>query len=135
MKIRLTPIAKKLRREMGPAEMKLWFALRDRRLGGLKFRRQVPVGPCVADFASKEWKLIIELDGGQHAELTKEKDDERTAFLEQQGYRVLRFWNNDVLKNLEGVLLLILDAIEKSPSPGAARRPLPKGERDDLTEF
>ncbi|MEG6509092.1 endonuclease domain-containing protein [Methyloligella sp. 2.7D] len=129
MKTKLTPVAKKLRKEMGKAETKLWFELRDRRFRGVKFRRQVPIGSYVADFASKKLGLIIEVDGGQHAELTMEKDAQRTAYLEQQGFRVIRFWNNDVLKNIEGVMHTIGEAIDHAPSPGATRHPLPGGER------
>lgn len=86
---------------MTDAERRLWYALRDRRFAGWKFRRQVSIGPFVADFLCHAAALVIEVDGGQHS---AETDARRTAFLEGQGYRVLRFWNNEVLENTEGVL-------------------------------
>ncbi|NJM34819.1 MAG: endonuclease domain-containing protein [Rhodomicrobium sp.] len=101
--------ARKLRRNQTDAERKLWFELRGRRLHGLKFRRQVPVAGFIADFLSEEIKLIVEVDGGQHAE-TIEEDDERTKVLSAAGYQVVRFWNDDVLTNIEGVLERILEA-------------------------
>jgi len=87
----------------------MWRVLRSRQLGGVKFRRQVQVGPYIADFASHDLRLVVEIDGGQH---TPEKDAERTAFLERAGYRVLRFWNNDVLQNTESVLETLLREID-----------------------
>lgn len=86
---------------MTDAERCLWYALRDRRFEGWKFRRQASVGSFVVDFLCHSAKLIVEVDGGQHSE---EADARRTAFLEGQGYRVVRFWNNDVLRNTSGVL-------------------------------
>jgi very-short-patch-repair endonuclease len=103
-------VERKLRGQQTDAERKLWFAVRDRRLDGFKFVRQEAIGPFIVDFACRECKLIIEVDGGQHAESTK--DAARDAFLASEGYRVLRFWNNDVLANREGVLLTILDALK-----------------------
>jgi very-short-patch-repair endonuclease len=102
-------IARKLRKAPTDAEIHLWWALRDRRLRGYKFRRQHPVGPYVADFACTREKLIVEVHGGQHA--ANEHDAERTEWLESQGWRVLRFWNNDVLTNIEGVVETILAAL------------------------
>lgn len=93
--------ARRLRRDMTGAERKLWYALRDRRFVGSKFRRQVEIGPYIVDFLCIAEQVVIEVDGGQHSE---EADAPRTAFLEAQGYRVVRFWNNEVLGNLEGVL-------------------------------
>src|SRR4029079_12797034 len=93
--------AQRLRREMTDAERKLWSVLRNRKLNGAKFRRQQPLGPYIADFVCQECRLIIEADGGQHAD--NASDARRTAFLESVGYRVLRFWNNDILTNLDGV--------------------------------
>jgi very-short-patch-repair endonuclease len=120
--------AQRLRREMTDAERKLWFALRNRQLGGAKFRRQQPIGPFVADFVCQERRLIIEADGGQHAESIT--DDCRTAFLESKGYRVLRFWNTDILSNLDGVAQAIAAALS-TPHPARASResPSPAGER------
>ncbi|WP_421792658.1 endonuclease domain-containing protein [Hyphobacterium sp.] len=111
--------ARKLRRDQTDAEGKLWYLLRNRNLAGRKFKRQLPVGPFIADFACLELKLIIEADGGQHAD-QKSYDDERTAWLESKGWRVLRFWNHDILTNLDGVAESILEAIrflEMNPSP------------------
>jgi len=83
--------------------------LREREGPGAKFRRQVPVGPYVCDFVCKEAKLVVEVDGGQHNEVV---DRYRTKQLTNKGYRVLRFWNNDVARNLDGVLLTVSDALE-----------------------
>ena len=94
---------------MTDVERKLWYAVRDRRLSGYKFRRQATIGPYVVDFLCAEAHLIIELDGGQHAEDVAAR---RTAFLESQGYRVVRFWNIEVLESFEGVLDIILGALE-----------------------
>jgi very-short-patch-repair endonuclease len=98
---KLTPVARKLRRASTDVENRLWHHLRARRLEGAKFRRQFPIGPHVTDFACPAAHLVIELDGGQHSE---EIDAERTRTIEGFGYRVIRFWNNDVLENAEGVL-------------------------------
>ena len=104
--------ARSLRRRQTDAEAALWVRLRDRQLCGVKFRRQQPLGPYIVDFVTLERKLVIEIDGGQHAEDTAATSDEaRTAWLGGEGYRVLRFWNNDVLLNMEGVLERILQAI------------------------
>ena len=93
--------ARQLRRQQTDAEQKLWSAIRNRQLAGLKFRRQVPIGAYIVDFYCHECRLVLELDGSQHlAQL--EYDDIRTCFL--QGIRVLRFWNNEILSNIEGVL-------------------------------
>jgi very-short-patch-repair endonuclease len=86
--------------------MRIWLAVRNRRLGGFKFVRQETIGPYVADFVCRERKLIVELDGGQHSE--NNRDRVRDAFLAAEGYLVLRFWNNDVMKNRDGVLAIIL---------------------------
>src|SRR5687767_449956 len=92
------PIARTLRRHQTDAERKLWFRLRDRRFAGLKFRRQMPLDRYGVDFCCESARLIVELDGGQHA-TRPEQDNERTKALEAMGYLVLRFWNNDVLSN------------------------------------
>ena len=102
--------ARRLRRNQTDAEMRLWLHLRDRRLIGLKFRRQVPVAGFVADFLCETAKLIIEIDGSQHAD--NEHDAMRTAELNAAGYEVLRFWNNEVLQNLDGVLQRIVEAAQ-----------------------
>ncbi|MBI5494740.1 MAG: endonuclease domain-containing protein [Deltaproteobacteria bacterium] len=99
---------------MTDAEKKLWAGLRRRALDGARFRRQFPVGPFIADFACRERWLVVEVDGGQHAEHTAE-DAQRTAWLERHGYRVLRFWNHEVLNNLEGVLLVVAEDLRNHP--------------------
>jgi very-short-patch-repair endonuclease len=113
--------ARDLRRRQTDAEHRLWARLRDRRLLGVKFSRQVPIGPYIVDFCCRELKLIVELDGGQHA-IQGAYDAERTAFLERLGHSVLRFWDNDVLRNTEGVLIRIVEALATRPSP----RPSPQ---------
>jgi very-short-patch-repair endonuclease len=100
----ISPHAARLRRDRTEAEDRFWQAVRNRQLDGYKFRFQHTLGPFVADFVCLEAKLIVELDGGQHS---AEKDARRTAFLETRGFRVLRFWNNDVLANLEGVIAAV----------------------------
>jgi len=102
---------------MTEAEKRLWVRIRDRQLEGFKFRRQHPVGRYVADFACIEAKLIVELDGGQHAD--NPKDLERTVWLESQGWCVIRFWNNEVFENLDGVL----EHLSISLSPFRGRGP------------
>jgi very-short-patch-repair endonuclease len=98
--------AQRLRIEMTDAERLLWSKLRRKQVCGLSFRHQVPIGPFVADFACLAIGLVIEVDGGQHG-LQQEQDARRTQWLEARGYRVLRFWNNEVLQNLSGVLEVI----------------------------
>ena len=97
----MTPVARKLRRASTDAEKRLWHHLRARQLEGAKFVRQFPIGGHIADFACCDAHLVVELDGGQHGD---EADAARTAVIEAFGYRVIRFWNNDVLANTEGVL-------------------------------
>ena len=107
--------ARRLRRNSTDAEKALWRYLRNRAAHGAKFRRQQPIGPYIVDFVCLEARLVIEIDGGQHASNVV-ADGKRAAFIEAEGYRVLRFWNNDVLTNPRGVY----DAIEralKSPLP------------------
>ena len=97
--------ARQLRRDQTDVERKLWFALRARRFYKLKFRRQQPIGPYVVDFVSFEAKLVIELDGGQHCLATNEATDRaRTQRLEADDFRVIRFWNNELIENFDGVL-------------------------------
>jgi len=100
-----------LRSQQTDAERKLWFALRDRQLDGFKFVRQEAIGPFIVAFVCRDRSLIVEVDGGQHSE--NERDVLRDAYLASEGYRVLRFWNNDVLQNRDGVLMTILEALEK----------------------
>jgi len=106
--------ARHLRRSQSDAEGLLWSRLRSRQLYGLKFRRQHPIGPYVADFCCNEASLLVELDGGQHAEQTGE-DQRRTRYLQSRGFRVLRFWNNQVLTGLDAVLEVIATALLPRP--------------------
>jgi very-short-patch-repair endonuclease len=109
--------AKTLRREMTDSEKKIWQMLRSHQIEGHQFRRQVPFGRYIADFVCHEAKLIVEIDGGQH-NLSSEREVLRTRFLESQGYRVLRFWNNEVLENLDGVQTVIARELAlRSPPP------------------
>jgi len=110
-----SPHAKRLRRDLTDAERKLWLGLRNRRFTGFKFRRQHPIGEFIADFACIEYKLIVEADGGQHAESVY--DQNRTSWLESKGWRILRFWNNDILENTNGVLEAICEFLQSEPSP------------------
>ena len=120
--------ANQLRKNQTDAEKLLWFALRNRQINKLKFRRQVPLGPYAADFVCFENRLIVELDGGQHAD-AEAYDGARTSWLEGEGFHVIRFWNNEVLPNREGVLARLMEKCEelnsvaddKVPSPLAGR--------------
>jgi very-short-patch-repair endonuclease len=116
--------AKTLRHTLTEAELDLWQLLRSRQLCDVKFRRQVPIGPWIADFVCFEHMLIVEADGSQHAD--SRRDERRDADLRSRGFRILRFWNNDILVNLTGVLEKILSEIEEAPSPRGLRpRPSP----------
>jgi very-short-patch-repair endonuclease len=111
-KPRKVKLARQLRRNQSEAEEKLWINLWKRNLNGVKFRRQQPIGKYIVDFICFEKKLIIEIDGGQHNESPKIQTDlQRTIWLESEGYHVLRFWNNDVLENLDGVLIKIKESL------------------------
>ena len=104
-----------LRRNATDAEKLLWHRLRDRQINGAKFRRQVPIDRYIADFVCFDARLIVEADGGQH---TPETDARRTAALEAAGYKIIRFWNNDILRNTEGVLETIRqELISRTPHP------------------
>lgn len=118
--------ARKLRREQTDVERTLWNALRDRRFGGFKFRRQQPIDHYIADFVCLECKLVVELDGAQHAAPENaQAEARRTAYLQHNGFRVLRFWNREVNDNLEGVLETIWRALQerrgRAPSPERSR--------------
>ena len=104
-------VARKLRQTSTVPEVKLWQYLRDRRLMGLKFRRQYPIGPYVVDFVCLSHKLVIELDGGQHSGQVA-YDNKRTEYLEHFGFRVLRFWNTDVFLRFEEMLEQVRLCIE-----------------------
>jgi very-short-patch-repair endonuclease len=113
--LKLVKTAKNLRRKQIDAEKKLWYRLRDRRFENLKFRRQYPIGKYVADFICPDKMLVIELDGGQHA--GNNSDIIRDNWLKAQGYITLRFWNNDIMENIEGVLQILYIAVS-NPHPG-----------------
>jgi very-short-patch-repair endonuclease len=116
--------AKSMRSEMTDAERALWTQLRAHRLNGLSFRRQVPVGSFIVDFVRHEHRLIIELDGGQHAnEREAHHDQMRQAWLNTKGYRVLRFWNFDVLRHRESVLETNIETIAQSLPPSRSQTP------------
>ena len=108
-------IARNLRKNMTDAESLLWRHLRSSQVGGCTFRRQHPIGSFIVDFICIEKNLIIEVDGGQHA-LQVYADEERTNYLKGKGFRVLRFWNHEVLQNLESVLSLIYSHLEQNPT-------------------
>ncbi|MDJ0610822.1 MAG: endonuclease domain-containing protein [Kiloniellales bacterium] len=123
-----TERARKLRRASTDAERRLWYALRNRQISGHKFRRQHPIGPYIVDFVCPAKKLVVELDGSQHLR-SVDYDNKRTAEIAREGFRVIRFWNNEVLSNLDGVLRAIeanLMSGSNAPHPG----PLPGGERE-----
>ena len=125
--------AKSLRREMTPQEKLLWRHLRDRRLGGFKFRDQQPLGLFIADFVCQQEKLIVEADGSQHADSTH--DARRDAFLKSLGYRVIRFWNNEITRDLTGVLETILAALTRSsPLEGEETKALAASGLGDVGE-
>ena len=106
---RLTPVARKLRGDPTDAEKRLWGHLRGGQLGE-RFTRQLPIGNFVVDFACRSARLAIELDGGQHSD--NSADDARTRQIEAHGYRLIRFWNNDVLRNTDGVLIVIRQELD-----------------------
>jgi len=108
-----TTRARRLRRDATDAELALWQRLRSRSINGCKFVRQKPIGPYTIDFVCRERRLVVEVDGGQHADSAG--DVLRDQYLTGRGYRVLRFWNNDVLSNIAGVLETIAAALEERP--------------------
>jgi len=113
----LISLSRNLRKRQTDAENLIWRHLRIKQVEGLKFRRQHPIGKYIVDFVCLEKQLILEIDGGQHA-VEKEKDKERDNWLMAEGYKVLRFWNNDVLENLPGVLETIrLYCLNKNKNP------------------
>ena len=113
---KLTILAKQLRQNQTPQEQKLWNIIRNHKFNNLKFKRQQPIWKYIVDFLCKDIKLIIEIDGGQHN--TPENiltDAQRTQFLQSKGYKVIRFWNNEIDKNLEGCLNFILEELNNTP--------------------
>jgi very-short-patch-repair endonuclease len=125
--------AKSLRRRPTDAERKLWYVLRSMKPMGIHFRRQAPIGAFIVDFVWYAGELVVEIDGGQHAELQREYDQRRTAWLQSQGYRVLRFWNNDVLKTprVVGEAILAAAREEKRSIPTPTPIPSPQGEGEE----
>ena len=128
-----TGLARRLRRDSTSVELRLWNRLRSRSIDGYKFVRQEPIGRYVVDFVCRDRRLIIEVDGGQHAD--NMRDQTRDQWLREHNYRILRFWNNDIMNNMDGVLETIAGALqtEAPPHPVPAcggNRPLPaSGER------
>ena len=118
--------ARALRRDLTDAERIIWNELRAHRLNGAGFRRQTPIGPYIVDFICHEAKLVVELDGGQHSEQI-EADQKRSAFMESHGFRVLRFWNDQVLTDTDGVLEQILAALDEGAHRCSIATVLSKG--------
>ncbi len=116
---RPTARARDLRNNATDAERVLWQAISARKLSGIRFNRQVPVGPFICDFVARSIGLVIEVDGGQHDDAV---DAERTRYIQAQGFRVIRFWNNDVLGNLDGVIEDIMRVLADMPSPNPSRK-------------
>jgi very-short-patch-repair endonuclease len=130
MRTGATRLARALRRTETDAEKAMWSKLRNRQVDGWKFKRQVPFGRFVLDFFCVESRLAVEIDGGTHVDAHEiASDRDRTAFLSENGVRVLRFQNSEVSENIDGVLEIIYAELgqQSAPSPGAPRRPLPKG--------
>ena len=121
MRVPLTEAARDLRREQTDAEAKLWSRLRNRQIDGWRFKRQVPRGPYIVDFYCADAGLVVEVDGAQHLEARAEHDRRRSAYLESQGLTVLRFWNREVLVNIDITVEAIHRALgmRPAPSPGA----------------
>ena len=128
-----TGLARRLRRDSTSAELRLWNRLRSRSINGHKFVRQQPLGRFVVDFLCREKRLVVEVDGGQHDE--SDRDRARDQWLREHNYRILRFWNNDVMSNMDGVLETIANALHEAAPPhpvpaSGGNRPLPaSGER------
>jgi len=125
----INQLSKNLRKNQTKAEIKIWRHLKNRALSGFKFRRQCPIGPYIVDFVCFEKMLVIEIDGGQHADQLK-KDVRRTKYLSERGFSVMRFWNNAVLADTDSVLSVILATLINSPSSPTL---LPKGEGSKVT--
>ena len=119
--------SRQLRKNMTPQERKLWYIIKNRQFNGYRFRRQFPLGQYIVDFICREKKIIIEIDGGQHNEIKNiQYDNERTEYLISEGYKVLRFWNNDIDKNIGGVYEKLKEAFEiggniTPPQPSPSR--------------
>jgi very-short-patch-repair endonuclease len=118
------PLARQLRRAMTPGERKLWWHFREAQFAGSLFRRQATIGRYFVDFCCHTSRLIIEVDGDSHGDGRQMiTDARRSKFLQASGYRVLRFWNNDVLTNIEGVMTVIADVLGGGEDPRAAKEP------------
>ena len=115
-KPRPTRQAQELRRNLTSAERLLWTRLSRRKLAGVKFSRQIPIGPFICDFVSRSAKLVVELDGGQH-DKDEWRDRQRTDYIEGMGYTLLRFWNNEVLESPEAVIVRIERELRNCPPP------------------
>ncbi|PKQ01223.1 MAG: hypothetical protein CVT74_00380 [Alphaproteobacteria bacterium HGW-Alphaproteobacteria-13] len=118
---RPTARSRELRLNATDAERKLWAQISARKIASVRFNRQFPIGPFICDFVSRSAKLVIEVDGGQHA-VDVAKDEARTAYLKTRGYRVIRFWNNDILERIEGVVSEIERVLADMPSPDPSRK-------------
>jgi very-short-patch-repair endonuclease len=117
--------AKSMRRAMTDAELKLWNELRAHRLMGMSFRRQVPIGPYIVDFACSTHRLIVEVDGSQHADAEHSRYDEaRSAYLAASGWTILRFWNDDVIRDIDNVCQHIVIAAGLAAAPAPPREEL-----------
>jgi len=116
MKERLIKFAKSMRRQPTNAEAIIWATLRGARMQGFKFKRQQPIGAYIVDFVCFECGLVVEIDGGQHAEDVS-ADQHRSNWLQSQGFRILRFWNNEVIERRDDVLESIIRALREYPSP------------------
>jgi very-short-patch-repair endonuclease len=123
-KVGTTNTSRRLRRNATIAEQRLWYQVRSRSLYGAKFVRQEPVGPYIVDFACREHRVIVEVDGGQHAE--NELDAVRDRWLHDHGYRVLRSWNNDVIENIDGVLETIASTLQEGQEDCGPSSPSPR---------
>ena len=122
--------ARELRKNPTESERALWKHLRMRQLGGYKFRRQQPIGQYIVDFVSFEGRVVVELDGGQHSQ-QMDYDSKRTAWLEAQGYRVLRFWNTRVLQEIEAIKAVVLKVLESELNTPHLNPPPQGGRRDN----
>ena len=111
---KLLKFAKQMRSDATKSEARLWAVLRAKKLDGWKFKRQVPLGPFIADFVCFDARLVIEADGGQHSE--RESDDMRDRWFADNGFRVLRFWNNEIMDNMDGVVAALRQALTPSPT-------------------
>ncbi len=107
-----TQQARHLRKNMTDAERKIWHSIKGKKIKNHRFRRQHPIGPYIVDFVCLENRIVIEIDGGQHA-WQKETDEKRTKWLESEGYRVIRFWNNQIMNEFNGVIQILWNMLEE----------------------